>query len=157
MEKSKNKRAMKTLHTCDINTDSISIRVIWENLISFLHHPSQWSCCFLWLLPRTFEFPNSFTFSLPFWNAPSHGRLHPDALSRTHTDSGGRWNPTEVSFNGFFCCSALGQNLPSCSPLFLFIQEVAQTGGNRSTVLSLNDPAYFYRKEQLFFSLCICF
>lgn len=88
---------------------------------------------------------------------PSHGRLHPDALSRTHTDSGGRWNPTEVSFNSFFCSSALGQNLPSCSPLFLFIQEVAQTGANRSTALSLNDPAYVYRKEQLFFSLCIYF
>lgn len=83
--------------------------------------------------------------------SPSHGRLHPDDLSRTHTDSDGWWNPTEVSFNSFFYNSALGQNLPSCAPLFLFIQEVSQTGANHSTSLSLNDPAYLY------FSLCICF
>jgi len=83
--------------------------------------------------------------------SPSHSRLHPDDLSRTHTDSEGRWNPTEVSFISFFYSSALGQKLPSCASLFLFIQEVSQTGANHSTSLSLNDPAYFY------FSLCICF
>lgn len=148
---------MKTLHTCDVNTDSICIRVIWENFISLFHYSSQWRCC----CDSSQKLLNLLTVSLSLFfsetpSPPSHGRLHPDVLSRTHTDSGGRWTHWGI-FYQFFCSSALGQNLPNCSPLFLFIQEVAHTGANHSTALSLNDPAYFYRKEQLMFSLCFVF
>ncbi len=67
---------------------------------------------------------------------PSHGRLHPDTLSQTHTDSRGWWNPTEVSFKASSAVQLWAKNLSSCSPLFLFIQEVAQTEANPSTALS---------------------
>lgn len=136
-----------------ILTLTVFVYVLFERISYPFSILSQWSfCC---LCDSSQELLNLQTVSLSLFLSEmpppsSHGRLHPDVLSRTHADSEGWWNPTEVSFNSFFYSSALGQNLLSCAPLFLFIQEVSQTEANHSTSLPLSDPAYFY-------SLCICF
>lgn len=121
-----------------ILTLTVFVYVLFERISYPFSILSQWSfCC---LCDSSQELLNLQTVSLSLFLSEmpppfSHGRLHPDVLSRTHADSEGWWNPTEVSFNSFFYSSALGQNLLSCAPLFLFIQEVSQTEANHSTSL----------------------